>query len=348
MNQWSRTDNQHPLPAESGSPPCTGIGEWIIVWLLFAFLIGAFWAVAGSHHVLQKLGGHVGSTVASFALLLAPLWGFGFGLAEVLHRRLHRRWLRRVLPATLVLPYCIFAAPRGLFSWAMAAAFLLIPLTMNGLLDRAAGMDASVAVTLRWQDGIALLLLGLPVEFHWLARAFPIGGLGALPKLLLFDAALYGFLVTRQIPGVGFDLRVRARDLKIGVREWSFFAPIAIGLGLLTGFAQFHARMPAAGNALAAVLVTFFLVALPEEFYFRGLLQNLLETRMPQRSALWMTAILFGFSHFNKGMTFNARYVLLAAIAGLFYGRAWLDRRRVTTSAVTHTMVDVIWSLWFR
>lgn len=348
MNPWPWTDNQSSLPAQPGSPPAGGRWEWLLIWLLFVLLVGAFWAVAGSHYVLQKLGGHLGSTVASFALLLAPLWGFGFGLAEVFHRKLHRRWMRRVLPASLLLPYCLFAVPRGLFSWPMAAAFLLIPLAMNGLLDWADGMDISGTVMFRWQDVMALLLLGLPVEFHWLARAFPIGGLGALPKLLLFDAALYGFLVTRRMPQVGFDLRIRVRDLKIGVREWAFFAPIAIVLGLFTGFIQFHGRLPAPGNALAAALVTFFLVALPEEFYFRGLLQNLLETRMSKRNALWMAAVIFGFSHFNKGMAFNGRYVLLAAIAGLCYGRAWLDRRRVTTSAVTHTMVDVVWSLWFR
>ncbi len=32
--------------------------------------------------------------------------------------------------------------------------------------------------------------------------------------------------------------------------------------------------------------------------------------------------------------------VMLAAIAGVFYGRAWLDRRRLLTSSVTHATVD--------
>jgi uncharacterized protein len=69
----------------------------------------------------------------------------------------------------------------------------------------------------------------------------------------------------------------------------------------------------------------------------------------PTSPALILTAILFGLSHFNKRAAhFNWRYVLLAAIAGIFYGRAWRQNRRVATSAVTHTAVDTPWSLWLR
>jgi len=45
---------------------------------------------------------------------------------------------------------------------------------------------------------------------------------------------------------------------------------------------------------------------------------------------------------------FNWRYVLLAIIAGIFYGRAWLARRRIMASAITHTSVDVTWGIWLR
>jgi CAAX protease family protein len=91
----------------------------------------------------------------------------------------------------------------------------------------------------------------------------------------------------------------------------------------------------------------------PEETFFRGWLQNLLERRMGRNPALFVTAALFGLSHFNKHTVgfaahFNWRYVLLAAIAGVFYGRAWRSGRRVGASAITHATVDSIWSLWLR
>jgi hypothetical protein len=76
--------------------------------------------------------------------------------------------------------------------------------------------------------------------------------------------------------------------------------------------------------------------------------QNLLERRVGRRAALAITAVLFGLSHFNKRSAhFNWRYVLLASIAGIFYGRAWRERRRVSASAITHASVDAIWSFWF-
>jgi uncharacterized protein len=40
--------------------------------------------------------------------------------------------------------------------------------------------------------------------------------------------------------------------------------------------------------------------------------------------------------------------VFLASIAGIFYGRAWRANRQIFASIVTHTAVDVVWSLWFR
>ena len=103
----------------------------------------------------------------------------------------------------------------------------------------------------------------------------------------------------------------------------------------------------------------FVFVAVPEELFFRAWVQNLLERRYgswldpaaARKAALLTASVLFGLSHFNKrlmgGSHFNWLYVLLATIAGIFYGRAWRENRRVPASAITHTTVDAIWSLWF-
>jgi membrane protease YdiL (CAAX protease family) len=90
-------------------------------------------------------------------------------------------------------------------------------------------------------------------------------------------------------------------------------------------------------------------------------MQNLLERRLGRYGALLLASVLFGLSHFNKrsggqfllslgsyNVLFNWRYVLLATIAGLFYGRAWMEKRRLFASSITHTGVDTLWSLWFR
>jgi hypothetical protein len=148
---------------------------------------------------------------------------------------------------------------------------------------------------------------------------------------------------------VGFDLRLRLSDLRIGGRELLLYAPVAIALGLSLGFLHFHAYVTTASHVVLAWIFTFFFIAVPEELFFRGWMQNLLERRLGQRWALLTTSALFGLSHFNKrALHFNWRYVLLAALAGIFYGRAWRQERRVGASAVTHASVDTLWSIWLR
>ncbi len=97
--------------------------------------------------------------------------------------------------------------------------------------------------------------------------------------MLLLDAGIYGFLVIRKLQHVGFDLRLRLADLRIGARELAFYAPIAIALGLALGFLHFHAYVPSVSQVLLAWIFTFFFIAVPEELFFRGWIQNLLERR---------------------------------------------------------------------
>jgi membrane protease YdiL (CAAX protease family) len=205
------------------------------------------------------------------------------------------------------------------------------------------------------QDAVVLLALGLPVEFGWFSSAWAVRGLGAMPKLLLMDAALYAFLVIRRLPDTGYALRPRLRDVLVGLREWAWFAPLGMGLGLALHFIAWRGNGASVTAVAASWLVTFFFVALPEELYFRGLLQNLTEKRLALSGikysrvrALLLASCIFGLSHFNKPGPFNWRYVMLASIAGVFYGRAWRDRKRLVCSSITHATVDVVWSVWFR
>jgi membrane protease YdiL (CAAX protease family) len=87
--------------------------------------------------------------------------------------------------------------------------------------------------------------------------------------------ALYAFLVVRGLEGMGYDFRFRLHDLAVGFREWAFFAPFGIGVGLALHFLIFYGWTASLWTVAAGWLVTFFFVAVPEEFYFRGLLQNL-------------------------------------------------------------------------
>jgi hypothetical protein len=199
-----------------------------------------------------------------------------------------------------------------------------------------------------WRDYGVLISLGVAVDLRWFEPAWP-AHLAVFNKVLLLDAGIYGFLILRQLDGVGFDLRLRLRDLSFGLREFLFYTPIAIALGLSLGFLHAHAVWPSPLQFSSAFIFTFFFIAVPEELFFRGWLQNLLERRMGRYPALALTAALFGLSHWNKRTAgFNWQYVLLAALAGIFYGRAWRQERRVSASAITHATVDTVWSIWLR
>jgi CAAX protease family protein len=289
-------------------------------------------------------------TPVVIAVLVAELVSaaaFGFAAERV--TRAIERWpmaLRVALPALLVVPYVVIATTHHIFRWQWFALYAALPVVMAWLLARAAVADREQRGN--WRDAAILLTLALAVDLRWFDVAWP-DGLRGLNNLLLVDAGLYGFLAIRRLSGTGFDFHLRWSDWKTGLRELAFFAPAVLVLGLALGFLHPHSNLPAAGKAAVTWAEIFVFVAIPEELFFRAWVQNLLERRVGRRAALVIASALFGLSHFNKPRSaiFNWRYVLLATIAGIFYGRAWRANRRVPASTITHTWVDWLWTWWF-
>jgi uncharacterized protein len=280
-------------------------------------------------------------TFASFALLLAPLWFFGFGAAEAL--KALPSGAKIGLAGLLALPYFVFALGTGDFYWRTAVTVVALPVLLAAFL----GLP-QFPRKMAWRDVAALAIVVAAYFLRWLHNAWPHPALAIFPKLFLADIVLYCFLVVRQIEGMGYSLMPSLSAMKTGLREWVFYLPFAVVIGESIGFIHFHLAPPPPGKIVAATLVTFLLIAIPEEMFFRAVLQNMLETRLGKTVALIVASILFGLSHFNHDASFNWKYVLLASIAGVFYGRAWRQNRQIFASLTTHTAVDVVWSLWFR
>jgi hypothetical protein len=286
------------------------------------------------------------AVVVAAVLTLVPFLFSAFWPLNVQAAQRMPTAVRIVRPAVLCVPYAMVAVSYGQFRWGWFALYLLLPVIVSWLLHRAGVVDAAQRGD--WHDFLVLAVLGLAVDLRWFEPAWP-PRLAVFNKMLLLDAGIYGFLAIRGLEGVGFDLRLRLSDLRIGARELAIYAPIAIALGLLLGFLHFHAYVPPVSHVVLGWIFTFFFIAVPEELFFRGWMQNLLERRFGRNGALLTTAVLFGLSHFNKrAVHFNWRYVVLAAVAGVFYGRAWRQERRVGASAFTHASVDTLWSLWLR
>jgi uncharacterized protein len=341
---------------------------------LYALILWALWIAAHTFGIAQSLHGHLSGPFCALALMLAVFWAFGWGAGEPLSHWLadnkagdspagdnpagdnpagqhgSNRTLRgqagpiaRVLvPGVFAaVVYLLLAVPLGAFSTGPLLVYFALPVLLAVVLEY-----GSPKSKLGWQDVVVLAGLVLPIAYGWLVAMLPESGLGGLPELLWTDVALYLYVVVRRLPGIGFDLRLRLRDLVTGVREWLLFAPLGVALGLVLGFLRVHRQWPQPGPLAGTALVTLLFVALPEELLFRGLLQNLLETRLQRTAALALAAAIFGLSHYHHGSVFNWRYVLLATIAGCFYGRAWRRDRRLGASAITHALVDVVWGTW--
>jgi membrane protease YdiL (CAAX protease family) len=297
--------------------------------------------------------------VAVLGIELLP--ALAFGLAGERVQRVIANWPRmvRVLaPGLLVIPYGVLAAWYHMLRWEWCAVYSALPVLMAWLMGKAAKADPEQRGN--WRDALILLSLGLAVDLRWFDVAWPAGMRG-LGNLLLVDAGLYAFLGIRCLNGAGFDFHFRWSDWKTGLRELAFFAPVVVVLGLALGFIHPHANFSGYSPTLRMLLPLgremiswvgiFVFVAVPEELFFRAWVQNFLEKRVGRGAALVLASVLFGLSHFNKrnpaGAVFNWRYFLLATIAGIFYGRAWREQRRVPASGITHTCVDWIWYLWF-
>jgi uncharacterized protein len=284
--------------------------------------------------------------IAALGLELAPAVLFGCAAERV--ARSVGRWpaaLRLGLPVLFVIPYAMVSLSEHVFRWTWFGLYGALPVAVAWLLFRAAATDPEQRGD--WRDAFILLTLGLAVDLRWFDGAWP-AGLRALNELLLVDAGLYGFLAIRRLSGSGYDFHLRWNDWKTGLRELVFFAPIVLVLGLVLGFIHPHRNLPGIGNTVLRWGAIFVFTAVPEELFFRAWVQNLLERRVGRRAALVIASIVFGLSHFNKRSAhFNWRYVLLATIAGIFYGRAWRENRRVPASTITHASVDWIWGLWF-
>lgn len=280
-------------------------------------------------------------------LAFAPVLGFGFFGA---------RWIARIrelpliaqiaLPALACIPYLLTTWPIGFYSGNWFLLYIFLPVAVTLLLMLVARLDPEQRG--HWLEFAVLVALGLSVDLRWLEGGWP-HRLAVMNKLLLLDTGLYAFLAVRGLSGVGFDLRLRRADWKIGLRECVFYLPIAIVLGLSLGFLHWHRHPKYLWLAPFLWIFTFFFVALPEEIFFRGWIQNLLERKIGRTPSLLISATVFGLAHFNKRTTFfNWRYVLLAAIAGIFYGRAWRKERRIGASGITHATVDTLWGALLR
>jgi uncharacterized protein len=176
---------------------------------------------------------------------------------------------------------------------------------------------------------------------------FPRVEVAILGHLALIHVSVMAFLVIRGVSGTGFGFIPRREDWAIGIRHFLYFLPVGIPLALAIGAFRFGGATPP--WKLAAIFVgILWVVALSEEFFFRGLLQQWVSKWTG--SAQWgliVTSVLFGAVHLGFRDFPNWRFALVAAVAGWFYGRAYQQARSIRAAMVAHALVVVTWRAFF-
>jgi CAAX protease family protein len=314
----------------------------------------ALLAAAGEALVLVRMP-YDAWRLAAFFLCLSLVLGVFVALTETRFVHVLREWAAASraaalgLPFLLMVPYLIFAFGTGTFSLVGAgklAAYIAVP-TLLLLPDR-----LHRATRAGWRDFAAMLALGLPVAANWLQ------GIWTWPEDLYFFRPIYSvmiggyaFMVLRNLEGVGYRLTFRWKDVTEALINFTGFALIAIPLGIALGFLHPHSGPVSPWDVGFEFFGIYLSIAIPEEMLFRGILQNfLVKSFRSERRELYgllIASVIFGASHLHHAPVPNWRYGILATIAGVFYGNAFRTRHRLSSSALTHSLVDTMWRFWF-
>jgi hypothetical protein len=287
------------------------------------------------------------ATLATFAFFLLIMLLFAArGVADGIAKRFGPTG-GLLLGAIIFVFYVSYLVGTGFFAITRAGA-------MAGLtfIPLAIAFQAGRAAPGSWQDFLTLAGVWVFVKFgpsHWL-WPYPGGRLAyVMTVLAAVDVALATFVLVRRVNGIGYSISWG--------KQWGLYVPLSLmifacmaaPLGIAMHFIAYAPQWSHWRSFAGLSIAILFFTAWPEEFLFRGLLQNMLARVSKNEFAAWWTAsMLFGFSHITNLGFPNWRYVTLAAVAGLFYGWTWRRCGSIFASAIVHAGVDAIWHFMFR
>jgi membrane protease YdiL (CAAX protease family) len=308
-----------------------------VCWL--AMVSGGVWYAGVKKIALGIALPIIAAFLLEVPLYLAPF----FESARQAAGRMGRWTFAIALTVTAVLPYLVYSLPTGCFNafdfyrltglaFCIAFWYLVFPLAVwSDLLFLLA--PAAVMIT-----KVLKQIYGTPL---------PHVPLDILGKLMLIHVAALSVLVLRGLGGVKPGLLPTRREAWIGLRTFLLFLPVGFAMVWLLHLKMRTAPFPL-WYALPLFAGAYIAVAFPEEFAFRGVLQQHLTSLMGETFGLVVTSLLFGLAHLNFGTFPNWNMVALAAGAGLFYGWAYNETGSIRSSMLTHALTATVWSLWLR
>jgi membrane protease YdiL (CAAX protease family) len=250
------------------------------------------------------------------------------------------------MAATAVLPYSIYSVGTGVFDWKTAAAIAGLA-AAPGLWWVVLGANTAA-------DAGFLLLVAIPV----LMKVFPALYTDPIPRLQLhvlgllmwYRTGIVSVLAIRKMEGIGFSFIPARREWRIGVKNYLLFLPVGLLFALAIGFVRpdpVDITWRTLALACGTFIVTLWVLAAAEEFFFRGLLQQLLARKLGRNAvAIVIASMIFGAAHLGFREFPNWKFALLATFAGIFYGQAYSQAGSVRAPMVTHALVVTTWRVF--
>ena len=345
---------------EVPGPPETGredTGEWARpaamergAWGGFAAVCAAGWVVLGAAGLLYaRLKGI--PFWAAGPLLAAFLAEFPFYLVPAfpkLRERIGPERLPGYLMVSAVLPYLLCCGGACEFEWMGLARMAALALALGlwfAVLPRMwvfdVGFLALTAAVLLGHFFDAVLRPAYPGLQHEMAF---------LGHFILIQMGIVVLMQARGATETGYGFLPTGREWAIGVRYFLYFAAAAAPLAWILRAVEVR-RHPAPVWSIAGTFLGFlWVIALSEEFLFRGVLQDWLEKWLASRGAALVAAsAAFGAIHlwFTSFPFPNWRWALIATVLGLCCGSARNQAGGIRAGVVTHALAVAVWRAFF-
>ena len=313
------------------------------------------WALLGTAAGIYSIQQHIPAWISipfliaaliEVALYLLPGFASGRALVESFHPLAVRAF---AIEVSALVPYCVYALGTGTFHWRSLGWLALVTTALSAWY--VLRTKKQFYADLLFLALIAAVLLTklfdrIYIELHPRVPAEKLG------QLMWIRTGILSVLTIRGMSGINFGFLPTRKDWSIGIQQFVLFTPVAILLGIAIRFAQPHAAFTVWWKGVALAIGTFaavlWVLALSEEFFVRGMLQQLLVKRLKSTAGgLILTSLLFGAVHLPFRHFPNWRFALLAALAGIFYGLAYLRAGSVRAAMVTHALVVTTWKVFF-
>ena len=171
---------------------------------------------------------------------------------------------------------------------------------------------------------------------------------------MLIRTAALAILIIRGNVNAEYRFLPNRKEWLTGLRYFAMMLPVIAAAYWALGLVELRAlpKNPALTVLLAigTFLGMLWVLALSEEFFFRGLLQQWLERWTGNANvALIVASVIFGCAHLGFHRKFpNWQWAIVAGILGVFCGLAWRNSRSVQSSMVAHALLVTVWRVFLR